>query len=292
MKTETLLKGTYDLHVHAIPDVVARAQSLPQLAKAAAQVGMAGMLIKDHTASTAGRCFTMNEMSSGVIRFFSALALNPPVGGLNPCTVESALREGADIIYFPTYGAKNHIAIWGAGRPPTAFPLPKPNYSGISILDENGNLREECETILHLIAGHDAVMATGHISPEESLALIKLARDFGVRKMLVTHVSEPVTSMSLEQQKEAVQLGAFLEHCFFAVTESCPGSVSLDQIGEQIRFMGVDHIILTSDFGQVSNGPPVEGFCFYLGKMRELGFSDEELRVMIHDNPKQLLKRP
>jgi hypothetical protein len=271
--------------------VVPRAQTLLELAKSAVQVRMAGVLIKDHTAPTVGRCFAMNEVSTGPFRFFSALALNPPVGGLNPCAVESALREGADVIYFPTYGAKNHIAIWGAGKPPTAFPLPGSAYIGLSILDENGRPREECETILRLIAGHDAVMATGHISPAESLAMVKLAVDFGVRRMLVTHVSESVTSMSLEQQKEAVQSGALIEHCFFAATESCPGSVSLDWICEQIRVTGVDNIILTSDFGQVSNGPPVEGFCFYLGKMRGLGFSDEELRVMIHENPRKLLRR-
>ena len=185
MKIEKLLEGAYDLHIHAVPDVVPRAQTLPELAKAAARVGMAGVLIKDHTASTVGRCFTMNEMSTGSARFLSALALNPPVGGLNPCAVESALREGADIIYFPTYGAKNHIAIWGAGKPPTAFPLPGPGYPGLSLLDGNGKPREECETILRLIAGHDAVMATGHISPAESLALIKLAVDSGCISLFV-----------------------------------------------------------------------------------------------------------
>jgi hypothetical protein len=290
MKIEKLLEGAYDLHVHATPDVVPRAQTLLELAKAAAQVRMAGLLIKDHTASTVGRCFAMNEVSTGPFRFFSALALNPPVGGINPCAVESALREGADVIYFPTYGAKNHLAIWGAGKPPTAFPLPDSAYPGLSPLDENGRLRKECEKILRLIAEYDAVMATGHISPAESLALVKRAVDFGVRRMLVTHVSESVTTMSPELQKEAVQLGALIEHCFFAVTESCPGSVSLDWICEQIRVMGVDNIILTSDFGQVSNGPPVEGFSFYLGKMRGLGFSDEELRAMIHENPRKLLR--
>jgi hypothetical protein len=290
MKIEKLVEGAYDLHIHAAPDVVPRAQTLPELAKATVRVGMAGLLIKDHTASTAGRCLAMNEMLNGSVHFVSSLSLNPPIGGLNPCAVEAALREGTDVIYFPTYGAKNHIAIWGAGKPPTAFPLPGPGYAGLSLFDGNAKTQEETEAILRLIARYDAVMATGHISPVESLALIKLAVDFGVKRTLVTHVSESVTDMSLDQQKEAIQSGAFLEHCFFAVTGSCPGSIPLDSICEQIRLMGVDHIILSSDLGQVSNGPPVEGFCFYLEKMMSMGFSDEELRVMIHDNPRKLLK--
>jgi Family of unknown function (DUF6282) len=289
MNIQKLLEGAYDLHVHASPDVVPRVQALPELAKAAASVRMGGILIKDHTTSTVGRCFTMNRMGEDGPRFLSGLALNPPVGGLNPVAVESALREGASVIYFPTYGAANHIARWGAGKPPTAFPLPGEDFKGLSLCGGKGEVHEACETILRLITAHDAIMATGHISPEESLALLKLAVRCGVRKMMVTHASESVVAMTPDQQKEAVRQGAFLEHSFFAVTESCPGSITLEAIGDQIRFTGVENVILTSDFGQMANRPPVEGFLHYLEKMRGLGFSEEEVRVMICDNPRRLL---
>lgn len=293
MKIEKVLEGAYDLHVHASPDVIPRSQALPELAKASLSLRMGGILIKDHTTSTVGRCFTMNRAGGeDGPRFVSSLALNPPVGGLNPVAVESALREGASVIYFPTYGAANHISRWGAGKPPTAFPLPGGDYAGLSLCDEKGQLLRECEVILGLIAAHEAVMATGHISPEEVLALLRLAGRCGVRRMMVTHASESVVAMSPEQQKEAVQLGAFLEHSFFAVTESCPGPIALEAIGEQIRFTGVENVILTSDLGQTANRPPVEGFRHYLEKMTGLGFSAEELRVMIHDNPRRLLAIP
>ena len=227
MKTATLLSDAYDLHIHAQPDVVPRSQDLPALAKAAVQAGMAGLLIKDHTTSTVGRCFTMNRVSAGRPRFFSGLALNPPVGGLNPSAVESALRAGADVIYFPTYGAAHHITRWGAGKPPTAFPLPGPGYSGISILDENSELRPECGVILKMIAAHDAVLGTGHVSVAESLALLRLGEALGLHRMLVNHVTESVIDMSVDEQREAVRLGAYVEHSFFAATPSCPQSVSL-----------------------------------------------------------------
>jgi len=58
---------------------------------------------------------------------------------------------------------------------------------------------------------------------------------------------------------------------------------------DQIRQVGVEHVILTSDFGQEANPPPVEGFAYYLEKMRAQGFTTEELRVMIHENPKKLM---
>lgn len=107
--------------------------------------------------------------------------------------------------------------------------------------------------------------------------------------MAVTHASEAVTPMRVDKQKKAVSLGALIEHCFFAVTESCPGAIALENIASQIREVGVENVILSSDFGQPANPKPVEGFAFYVDKMRGLGFKDEELSVMISENPKRLL---
>lgn len=290
MRKEELLRGAYDLHIHAAPDVVPRSQDLPSLARAAAQAGMEGILIKDHTTSTVGRCYSLNRINAAKPRLFSSLALNPPVGGVNPSAVESALRCGADVVFFPTYGSANHIARWGAGKPPTAFPLPG-GYSGISILDEDSRIIAECETILRMVADYDAALGTGHLSPTESLVLLKEAVRCGVKRMIVTHASESVTAMPVEQQAEAARMGAFIEHSFFGLTESCPGRVSLDLVCEQIRRVGVESVILTSDFGQVANAPPVEGFLFYLQEMRKKGFSAEEIGIMVRENPKKLLER-
>ena len=82
-----------------------------------------------------------------------------------------------------------------------------------------------------------------------------------------------------------------MEHCFFAVTESCPGRIQLEEIRDQIRYVGISSCIVSSDFGQVANPRPIEGFAYYLEKMGSLGFSEDELRVMTHDNPKKLLKK-
>jgi hypothetical protein len=289
MKSEKLLQDAYDIHVHCEPDVVPRSQNLIAIEKSAARLGMAGVLLKEHATSTVGRAFALNRLPAAKIAFYSSLALNPPVGGINPCAVESALRAGVDVVYFPTYGARNHIRIWGAGKPPTAFPLPHERYRGISIFKRDQQLKPECEVIARLISRFDAVMATGHLSPQESLALLRLGRDCGVERLVVTHPSEPVTRFSLEQQKQAIDMGALIEHCFFAVTDSCPGDVALEEIGDQIRQIGVKHCILSSDLGQPANGPVVEGFAYYLRQLSNLGFSDEELRVMIVENPRRLL---
>ena len=134
-------------------------------------------------------------------------------------------------------------------------------------------------------------MGTGHISPVESLELLRHAKFLGVRRMLVTHASESVTLFTIEQQRQAANLGALIEHCFFATTELCPSSISLKEIADQIRSVGVACTILSSDFGQVKNGHPVEGFGHILEKMKHLGFSKQEIEIMVTRNPRKLLER-
>jgi len=291
METDALLEGAYDIHVHASPDVIPRAMDVIQIAKAAIEKKMAGLLLKDHTTTTTGRVYVLNHLLKGTCRFFSSLALNPPVGFVNSSAVESALRSGTDIIYFPTYGAENHIKKWGLGKPPTAFPVSKDDKKGFSLLDEMGKVKHDINAILKLIARYDAVLGTGHLSPVESLELVKHAKKAGVKRIVVTHASESVVDMEPDQQKEAANMGAMIEHCFFAVTDSCPGKIQLEKIRDQIRYVGIPSSVLSTDFGQVKNRSPIEGFSNYLGKMLALGFSEDELHVMIHDNPKKLMDR-
>jgi hypothetical protein len=291
LNTDRLLEGAYDIHVHAAPDVVPRAMDLKQLCREAEQAGMAGIVLKDHCTSTVGRAAALNLMSSGTCRFYSALALNPPVGSLNPTAVEAALRAGTDVIFFPTYGAAHHIRIWGAGKPPTAFPLPHDHFEGLTILEANGALKPAAVDILKLIAEHDAVLATGHISAEESLPLLRKAKELAIERMLVTHASESVPALSVAEQKEAIALGALVEHSFFAATPACPNRISLESMRDAIRETGTDHIILSSDFGQTANGNPVENFLKHLVKFAELGFDESTLRQMICENPQRILAR-
>lgn len=290
MNKNRLLEGAYDIHIHAAPDLIPRAANLEQLCREAEKAGMAGILLKDHCTSTVGRAAALNLLSSGACRFYSALALNPPVGSLNPTAVEAALRAGTDVIYFPTYGAAHHIRIWGAGKPPTAFPLPS-NYEGLSILDEDYALKAEARDILKLIAEHDAVLATGHISAEEALALLRQAKKLSIKRLLVTHASESVPAFSSAQQKEAIELGALVEHSFFATTPVCPGRISLESMRDTIREVGAEHCILSSDFGQPANGNPVTGFWRHLKALAGLGFDEPELRQMICGNPARILTR-
>ena len=285
--TDSLLKNAYDLHVHCSPDVVPRSQDVFDLARAASDAGMAGVGLKDHTTSTIGRCHTRNRMYPTGPRFYSSIALNPPVGGLNPSAVESALASGVDIVYFPTYSAAHHIELCGEDVTPVSHPAD--GVRRLSVFEKDEALLCEVEAIVELIVKHDAVLATGHISPIESMAMIEYAKTRGARRMVVTHASQSVPDMSVEDQRVCVAHGAMIEHCFLAVTECCPGTIPLESIAHQIRAVGINNVILSSDFGQPANGPPIEAFGRHAERLLDLGFDESELRVMLSENPWRLV---
>ncbi|MEM9369143.1 MAG: DUF6282 family protein [Planctomycetota bacterium] len=284
---DSLLRGAFDLHVHCSPDVVPRAQDMFDLARAASESRMAGIGLKDHTTSTVGRCHALNRMYPDGPRFFSSIALNPPVGGLNPSAVEAALSSGVDIVYFPTYSADHHIALFGTKLTPV--PHPADGFQRLSILDENQRLLPQARAIVELIAKNDAVLATGHISPRETLVLLEFAKSRGIERMVVTHASQSVPDMAVDDQRACVAHGAMIEHCFLAVTECCPGTIPLESMVDQIRSVGARNVILSSDFGQPSIGPPIEAFGQHAGRLLEMGLSEAELRLMLSDNPRQLV---
>ncbi len=289
MSTQILLRGAYDIHIHCSPDVIPRAQDLVDLAADAHEAGMAGIVLKDHTTCTAGRAYVLNKLYPDGPRFFGALALNPPVGGLNPSAVEAALRERARIIYMPTYGARYFLANHRGTGVLASFPMPQGDYPGLTIWDDHRGVWPEVLAILDLIARHDAVLATGHLAPAESVALLRLAQRRGVKRMLVTHATETITPFTIEQQMEAVARGALIEHCLQASAPGSAHSVAMQTIAHQIRQVGLEHCIVSSDFGQVANGPVVAGFALYLNKLAECGFTVDELRTLICRNPARLL---
>jgi hypothetical protein len=286
VKIETLLRGAYDIHVHCAPDILPRAQDGIALARDARQAGLVGVGIKDHTASTVGYAYALNTMAPTGTRFYSSLTLNPPVGGLNPVAVEAALRNGADIVYFPTYAARYFRSV-SSGGALAAYPLPQETFPGITVLDDGGTVKPEVVAILDLIAKHDAVLGTGHLSPCEVMALLQTAQERGVQRIVVTHASEPVPGLSAEQQLEAVGYGAYIEHCLLALVGG--DALAPEDIRDQIRQVGPEHAIVSSDFGQVANGPIVAGFARHLDVLRRAGLMDDEIRIVIAESPARLL---
>ena len=60
-------------------------------------------------------------------------------------------------------------------------------------------------------------------------------------------------------------------------------------IAEQIRTIGCENVLLSTDFGQMKSPYPDEGMAMFAGALREQGFSDEELLQMMCKTPERLM---
>jgi Family of unknown function (DUF6282) len=269
------LEGAIDLHVHSAPDVDPRRYNDLELAREAARSGMGAILIKSHQNSTVERAWLVSQCVPGV-RVFGGLVLNETVGGLNPAAVRLAVNLGAKQVWMPTRSARNHRRSEG---------LP----GGITVVDEQGRLLPAVEEILQILAGSGCILGTGHLSPEESLALIERAGALGGIKILLTHPEWGPTFHSVEQQRALAARGhVMFERCFVSTTHLC-GFVPFETIEEAIIGAGVENTVLSTDLGQPDTPPPVEGMRAYAARLLSSGFSPDDIRRMMQANPARLL---
>ncbi len=268
------LEGAIDLHLHSAPDVDPRRYDDIELAREAGRAGLRAILIKNHQSSTVERAWLASKVAPE-IRVFGGVVLNETVGGLNPAAVRLALQWGAKQVWMPTRSAQNHRAR-------------HEQPGGLTVLRADGQLRPEAEEILRLMAEGDAILGTAHLSPEEGVILMHRARELGVKKILVTHPEWHITPYPLALQKELARRGVMFERCFVSTTHR-GGQVAMESIAEAIAEVGAETTVLSTDSGQPDTPAPVECLAQYAERLLEMGFTAEQLRQMMCENPARLL---
>jgi hypothetical protein len=294
---KNLIKGAFDLHVHSAPDILPRKMDDLEMAQRIVDSGMAGYAIKSHYFCTAERATLVNKLFPAC-RAIGTVTLNSSVGGINPMAVEMAARAGARLVWFPTCDAKHERAHVFAGDPNKKLPywatilvdLKKEGVEAptVAILDESGKLTQATRETLEVIARHQVILATSHVSHEETFALVKGAKEAGVERIIITHVDFPTTFYTVEEQKELAKYGAYMEHCY---TTFATGKVDFEITAEQIRAIGADRVVLGTDLGQSTAPYPDEGLLAFAEKLKEKGFSDTDIRKMTVDNPTKLVNK-
>ena len=287
---KSILKGAFDMHIHSAPDVVGRKLSDIEVAKKNVEAGLRGFVIKSHQFNTGARAKLIMELFPD-LEVFGGVALNRAMGGINPAAVEMAGQLGAKMVWFPTIDSKSEQEFYrktgrpksyGAGNPPSIEILP------ITIFNESGELVEEVYTVLELIKRYSMILCTGHLSKEEALSLIEAGRKAGVQKMIVTHPEFPACYATIEEQLEYVEHGAKIEHCYHTIWS---GGCTYESIIEQIKEVGPQNIVLTSDLGQIGSPDPADGLTEFVNNLISLGnISEEDIRKMIVENPALLLE--
>jgi hypothetical protein len=271
-----LLAGAFDCHVHSYPDVVPRKLNDLDLVRQARRAGMRALVLKGHHGCTCERAYLLNQLFPD-FQVFGGVVLNDTAGGFNPHAVEAALKMGAAQIWMPTKSAANHQAHLG-GR------------GGLSILD-GARLRPAVVDVLRLAAAADAIVATGHLSPEESRILTEEALALGVRRISVTHPEWGVTAMPIEtQQRLAAHAGVYFERCLVSTCPELAFTVPFAELARQIRAVGPGTTIAATDHGLPSLPAPAEAMANLIRQLLAEGFSEAEVRLMVQTNPAKLLK--
>lgn len=292
---EQLLENAYDLHVHTAPDVVERKLDDLEYAERLQKLGMKGFAIKSHYFCTAERARLVNKLYPG-IQALGCITLNNSVGGLNPAAVETAARDGAKIVWMPTFNADNEVQYLfnNAGYevlPPWAEVELERKKQGkpltsITILAD-GKLKPVVHEILNLVAENNMILATGHLGKQEILALASAAKEKNI-KLVVTHPTFSSIALTKEEQKELTELGAYMEQCFGVINPKY--GMTWEGLYEIIRYVGPEKMILSSDLGQTANPYPDEGLLEFVQKLAQQGFSHDEIRQMTVENPAFLVE--
>jgi hypothetical protein len=269
-----MLKNAIDMHMHTAPDGPPRSVRDLEAGRKAAVARMRAIMLKSHLMPTYGRAAVVQDAVPGIL-VFGGLVLNVQVGGINPAAVEAACAIGAKCVWMPTISSPQHLRYFNLSAPSAAA------------FDAEGQPAPGLRDVLELVAKADVILATGHLSPEESLKLLPLARKAGVKKFVVTHPEFEAVDMPVDMQQEFARQGAFIERGFFAANSA--QLLPVEEVAAQNKTVGWQSTVLCSDFGQDYNLPPVKGLELFLQELARCGIAERQIRNMVADHPAALL---
>ena len=318
--TQELLQGAIDVHVHPGPHLKSSPRRLDPMEAAidARDAGMRAIVLKDVFEMSNGIAWLVNRHVPG-FTVFGGLILNTVYGGMNPRAVKTALQygDGAKYIDFGAHSTYYQACKEGREVDGKFVPLSElyPKFKTEELdrctrIPTGEDPGPELDEILQLIAANPHVyMDTGHISAEEAVRLVDLKDVYGYEKVIV---SSSVTKIAkMEQLKYMAAKGALIELSNGAYTaaqmiplthyyvekeyasidegmEETPGS-GIREVAEYIRELGVEHCVMTTDFGRYALSTPTEGLRQYIACMLDLGISADDVRTMVKTNPEWLL---
>jgi hypothetical protein len=281
-----LLEGAYECHVHSSPSIFKRKQTDWELLEDAKKAKMGGIVLKSHESSTVERAFLLNEKESS-IQAFGGIVLNQHVGGLNPYAVETALKMGGKIVWFPTLSAGQHQQYFSRNNTKLFNGNPLLSKGTVSI-EEDGQLLDEVTVILQLIKDYDAVLATGHLSLAEQHTIVHAAKETGIEKIIIQHADMGISRIPIEDQQYFASLGCMIEKCYLACSSDFH-DLTAEEMAKTIEVIGHESCVLVTDYGQPHHEPPVYALSRFIEDLIFHGVKEEHIRKMVQENPRSLL---
>jgi len=283
---DRLITGAIDMHIHIGPESrLTRKQDSLQLAKTAKDTGMRAIVLKNREYGTVALAKLVQELVPEV-KIFGSFTTDNEAGGLNPGAVLAWVKMGAKVVWMPTATAAN-----SKGKVLRSRGLDLPG-EGLTVLDSKGKLLPVVKEILKILKDNDVILGTGHLSPEEHFVLVEEVLKTGIKNVVLTHVLQDQLTDKILTNEEIVRLvkmGAWVEYSFW----TCQNNIYVTDpriLAESMKLVGVEHCIMTTDFGQIDNPPAPEGLKLFIRAMLQNGVSEKDIEIMVKKNPAKLLK--
>lgn len=276
-KANKLLVGSVDMHMHPSPFAEEARLDAFEAAVQAKEAGMRAIVLKNHHYCSAPLAEIISKLVPDVTVIGAVCIDNGSTGGLNVDIIRHRALIGARVLWFPTIDAPRLNKL--RGRP-----------GGISILDAEGKVQPVVIEILEIAKQYNMVVCNGHLSFRESLKLYEEANRLSIIKLVATHVlfgphPDVYPPLSLDQQKQLVEMGVYLEHCY----TNANVYADFENFTEHVRAVGVQSCIISTDAGQVTHPTPVDCMRLFITKLLVHGFSEQEVETMAKINPSKLL---
>lgn len=274
------MTGGWDFYCHSRPCLLPRWGSAIDIAKAAAELGFAGIVLQAHHESTHSRALAAAQVVPEV-QLIGGLTLNAYAGGLSVTAVRGALLAGVRFFWLPTLQSRTHVAAVKHGHSLSRQFDPGDSGPGLSILD-GGTLTPAVLAILDLLGEAGAVLNTGHAGLAEIDALIPAAADRGA-VVVINHpyfLIHPARSwwQRLPESGVYVQLAAITQ-----VASHLPGLADVRQV---IDAVGPARCVIGSESGGATH--PLRQVAAFCAALTQHGMTPEEVRVMLCDTPAEL----
>jgi len=299
LRTYASLDGAIDINMHTAPDIIPRLLNDQEAVAQARAVNMIAVMLKCHTSMTAERAVGVKEALGGGIEVFGVICLNPAVYGINPDAVEHAINMGIKGVWMPTLWADYQVKKLNESKYSMGYETMDIDFGqeGVTIVDDQGDLKPEVIEVLEKVAEADIMLATGNISCHEAHLLLNKANELGITKLVVSNVIDSLLRYPMEDLEKMVKdNGAFLEFGHRALPypiwweSSDPDSrYAFDEVCEMLKTFGAQHCILSSDAGQLTTASPIECMRMWPELLKIRGFSQEETDLMMKTNPAKVL---
>ncbi len=251
-RVEALLKGAFDLRIHAGPEPDGeRRTDFLEAGRDAYEAEMAGFALMKHRHPTPLAAYALNHMYPG-FHAVGSIVLNSSVGGLNPHAVEAAAKLGAKVVWMPTQDAAT-----------------------IRLLDAPNDL----EAVLQVANSHGMAVASTHAEFKDTEKLVHLAASVGLERLVVTN---PSARFGANEAAPLLSNAMYVELPFLSY---CQSSDAGQRLRADIDNIGSDRCIVSTDFGQWTNPPPAEGMRMAIAAMLDSGMRERDIARVVRKNP-------